>query len=179
MKLTKIFKTILVLLSLCLMSSAVKTYAQDSKDSQSTIQNSAPTVAATPVVVPDKYNSDQFVQTLLAIIEKKDSELKNAKDRNSDLVGNIKEIKDARDEWKNLYLEQIKATKELRTSAEESRGEAFQLRIANDRLLVQQKSDDDVIKSLDKKVFKLKVEKYVVGGIGAAAGYGICRATTP
>lgn len=117
------------------------------------------------------------MQTLLAIIEKKDAQIESVKDQNTNLKDIVKEAQAGRDEWKNLYLERGKAIDDLKKSLEAKQGEVAQTNIAKERLLEQQKEDAALIASQDRKILKQKVQTFLFSAGSAAAGYGVCRAT--
>ena len=118
---------------------------------------------------------EKAVQILLANLEKQTKRADEAERQLIEARNQTKEVQAARDEWKNLYLEETKATNLLRTSLAESRNESANLRIANAAFANQRELDKNFISDQAAEIKNLRRSrwKYAAGGFVAGFAAGV------
>lgn len=94
----------------------------------------------------------------------KDSQLQTAN-------GQIAELQTDRNQWKNLFLDERKATTELRVSLAESRTESANLRVANAGYLRQRDLDKEFIADQQTEIKQLRRSRWKYAAAGFVAGF--------
>jgi len=137
--------------------------------------DATPKTELPPVQVPKDLQSNKFVQLLLISLEYQTQRAENEKLQRIQTEGQLIEMQKARDEWKNNFWEERKATAQLQISLSESRNETAQVRIANEGFLRQRELDKQFISDQSKEIKQLRRSrwKYAAGGFiaGFATGF--------
>ncbi len=130
-----------------------------------------------PVIVapnpkPTPPNSDKFIQDLLATVKSQTERANEAERQAIEARGQTAEAVAARDEWKNLYLEQGKAVDKLQIALAESRSESSNLRTGLAVAANQRDLDKGFIADQQKEIKDLRRARWKYAAVGFAAGFG-------
>lgn len=123
------------------------------------------------VEIPKELQNNKFVQLLLITVEYQTERANNANAQLQTANGQIAELQTDRNQWKNLFLDERRATTELQVSLAESRNESAQLRIANQVAANQRELDKNFISTQESEIRRLKRSRWKYAAAGFAAGF--------
>jgi len=146
----------------CLALNAMPTFAQDSKDSQRKTLPSPDSDATRCLTVSD---CDRLIQSLIVELWKETALSQKAEKDVAEIKRERNELLTDRDKWKALYTKETEASQKLA---------AINLSLTN--TIYKFRSDDELDKYLinaqNKKIRRLRLEKFVYSGVSFGAGFG-------